>query len=500
MSRGLSGEAARSAAGSATSAGLGLVRDLLVVTVLGLDRTSDRFFLAYTAFQAVYLFGVGGTALVGLQALIARSTAQVRVAVLRRCFRTGLLVRTAGTSLFAGIAALTVLLVFGSPGGVAVGVGAIAVAAVLCRTLAESISTVIQARGQFGAASFAATAQNIGVIMAAIASMVLGGGLTTLWLGVLGGYLIQTLALFKLGLGARIAIESDSPIVPATWGASGARSSNRLSPRGLGAHIGLTQGALLGEQAVVGALFPGGVAAVVLARRIVGGIATVLVVPLGNFVLVRTAQALSGNDSDASVVEKPSLSLYVTVALGTAFSASAVLVYATRSLGMLAGDQDRWVLISAVAFIATPGIIAAALHGVLSRVWHAENNARAPLARVGIATAIHSVGAAATVLVQSIEPVVAGFSLGWAVALWYERRALARRRSTEDLDAATVLIVFTCVVVGLSAVPLESTEAPQMWRSSIGAAIATGVGAAIYYKSRARPSSMEAAKSERPQE
>jgi len=396
-------EATSTSLANGASAALGLVRDLLIVVALGLSYDADAYFLSLQVVQTLYWLGFGGTTLVFLQADIAR------IARVTSRFAPTMLLAISGRRRLAVVAAAVSASAFvavelrTNNSGTAAAVGVLAGLATLVRARVEILDAVAASYGAFAVPSLIAATQNLGVIVAAALTLTSDSGLSAIWVGVVLGFLTNWVVL-------HVWLVRQGRLAPRSVRLTSPAPSARGESAPLAAHIALTQVPQVADQAVMSALVPGGAAAFALARRIVGALGTILIMPLRNMLLVNAAR-------NAEVVGVPVLG----------FSAIALVLSQLIAVALYIGKgwvaETELELVATLVLVLGPGVIASAAHAVMARVSHASGVATGPFRRALFATTVHVCGILLAYKTSSLELLALAYSLGWTLAIMREERS-----------------------------------------------------------------------------
>jgi hypothetical protein len=419
--RGLAG----AGAANMVSAGLGLLRDALVVAATALV-TSDRFFLLFAIFQFSYGLLIGGTRFVVIHRELAGGGADYDDTAVT----AGL--RAATRDYLAP--ALQACCAINATAGAAIGISLHWDAAgVLNLALAAAVATWFRGQAEFaslrgilqdrlGMVSVANSLQNVGIIVAAILAIVVTRpSLALLWWGVAAGYVLNLLVL-RVALPARAVEHGPGPWAP--------RDRQRDGSLWLGSGLTAILGLPVLEQLVLNLLSPGLATVAAVARRLVSAPPAILCIPVGAAILNHaggtsaTRRRATGDRAWSAIVVLGSAGLALSVTLVAALWLVRGLVPAALNVG--ADQVSDLVLFAAAALF---GSVCSTLQQVAARAPQADGDFRSPTLHVLVASAVHLAGIGAASLGAHFVVIPLASSLGWLLASAAEMGTLSRRLS-----------------------------------------------------------------------
>lgn len=459
--------------GSALSAGLGLARDALILSALGVTTVADRYFLTFLTSQLIFLLLLGGTRFVELQGMLARRPVPSERSRRRQLWASAVRGRATVVTLLSGAlgVALAETAGLGSQEGALIGflVGA----AVWVRSKAEYRTLFVQADGVFGWASFSVAGQNFGVVLGALgALMVPDRASVFIWFGVVLGYGIHWLLI--------LLYRRRAGTVPVQHTETETEAEVTITPiaRTLNMHLLVTQLPLVAEQAALNVVGTGVGALIGVARRFTGAINSIFLVPLGNLILVRAARSKGSPE----FTEQAWSALYL---LGLcSVVASLSLFYMLSALpgvvmAALRIEDQNWAVLLTATAVAIPSATFQATHAVLARGSHAIGHAAGPLRTASVAAVIHGVGIGVVLL--GAEPLIAlgGAAVGWGIAARFEGRRFQLMYGPASRELRLAFLPVTVGVALAAALAAGAAAGLASLRGSLPVGVAAVAGLVV---------------------
>lgn len=467
--------------GSALSAGLGLARDALILRALGVSTIADRYFLTFLSSQLIFLLLLGGTRFVELQGMLARRPVSSERARRRKLWASAVRGRATVGALLSGTLGLALAETAGLPFREAALIGLLVAAAVWVRSKAEYRTLFVQADGVFGWASFSVAGQNFGVVLGALAGLMVAEGASVLiWAGVMLGYGLHWLLILLYRRRA------GTVLVQPTEAEAEAEATIPPITRALNMHLLVTQLPLVAEQAALNVVGTGVGALIGVARRFTGAINSIFLVPLGNLILVRAARSRGS----AEFTKQAWSALYllglcsIGASLSLFFMLAAFPGVVTAALRI---EEASWVVLLMATAVAIPSATFQAAHAVLARGSHAMGRAGGPLRTASAATAIHGVGIGAVLL--GAEPLIAlgGAAVGWGIAAQFEGRRFQGMYgpASRELRLAFLPITIGMVIAAVLAAGVAAGLASLRGSLPLGVAAVAGLIVMSFWGARA---------------